>query len=138
VCVRRINGGQLPRTTLRRHRCSDLDAPKRPLGPTHWCPREASAEGRHDRKQLRSPGSAIYGMLYGMEKTTVYVPPEVKRALGRLASARGTSEAELIREALRKIVAEAPAPRPRLPLIESGKRLLAERLDEALEGFGGT
>ncbi|MFO1221970.1 MAG: CopG family transcriptional regulator [Burkholderiaceae bacterium] len=77
-----------------------------------------------------------YGILYGMEKTTVYVPPEVKRALGRLASARGTSEAELIREALRKIVAEAPAPRPRLPLIESGKRMLAERVDEALEGFG--
>ncbi len=65
-----------------------------------------------------------------MQKTTVYVPPEVKRALGRLASARGTSEAELIREALRNIVAE------RLPLIESGKPLLAERLDEALEGFG--
>jgi hypothetical protein len=71
-----------------------------------------------------------------MEKTTVYVPAEVKRALGRLASARGTSEAELIREALRKIVAEAPAPRPRLPLIESGKPMLAEHLDEALEGFG--
>jgi Arc/MetJ-type ribon-helix-helix transcriptional regulator len=75
-------------------------------------------------------------MLYGMNKTTVYVPPEVKRALGRLASARGTSEAELIREALRKIVDEAPAPRPRLPLIESGKPMLAESLDEALEGFG--
>ncbi len=78
----------------------------------------------------------MYGNVYGMEKTTVYVPPEVKRALGRLASVRGTSEAELIREALRRIVAEAPAPRPRLPLIESGKPMLAERLDEALEGFG--
>lgn len=84
----------------------------------------------------RSPGSSAYGSLYGMEKTTVYVPSEVKRALGRLASARGTSEAELIREALRKIIAEAPAPRPRLPLIESGKPMLAESVDEALEGFG--
>lgn len=82
------------------------------------------------------PWRLTYGIVYGMEKTTVYVPPEVKRALGRLASARGTSEAELIREALRRIVAEAPAPRPQLPLIESGKPLLAERLDEALEGFG--
>jgi Arc/MetJ-type ribon-helix-helix transcriptional regulator len=73
-----------------------------------------------------------------MEKTTVYVPPEVKRALGRLANARGTSEAELIREALRRIVAEAPAPRPRLPLIKSGKPTLAERVDQALKGFGAT
>lgn len=84
------------------------------------------------------PGRATYGILYGMEKTTVYVPSEVKRALGLLARARGTSEAELIREALRRIVAETPPPRPRLPLIQSGKPMLAERLDEALEGFGGT
>jgi hypothetical protein len=62
-----------------------------------------------------------------MQKTTVYVPLEVKRALGRSARARDTSEAERIREALRNIVAEVPAPRPRLPLIESGKPLLAER-----------
>lgn len=71
-----------------------------------------------------------------MQKTTVYVPPDVKRALGRLASERGTSEAELIREALSRMVAEAPSPRPRLPLMESGQPLLAERVDEALEGFG--
>ena len=85
---------------------------------------------------LQGSGRQPYGILYGMEKTTVYVPLDVKRALGRLASARGTSEAELIREALRKIVAEAPAPRPRLPLFASGKPDLAERLDEALAGFG--
>jgi len=89
-----------------------------------------------DKTQRCASGGAVYGVVYGMEKTTVYVPPEVKRALARLASARGTSEAELIREALRRIVAEAPAPRPRLPLIESGQPTLAERLDEALKGFG--
>ncbi|MFO1219310.1 MAG: CopG family transcriptional regulator [Burkholderiaceae bacterium] len=73
-----------------------------------------------------------------MQKTTVYVPPDVKQALGRLASASGTSEAELIREALRRMVAQAPAPRPRLPLLRSGKPTLAERVDEALAGFGTT
>lgn len=88
------------------------------------------------RQQNAAPLAAVYGAFYGMEKTTVYVPAELKRALGRLASARGTSEAALIREASRNIVAGAPAPRPRLPLIESGKPMLAERLDEALEGFG--
>jgi hypothetical protein len=64
------------------------------------------------------------------------VPADIKRALGRLASMRGTSEAELIREALRTLVAGASAPRPRLPLFESDEPTLAERLDEALEGFG--
>lgn len=109
---------------------------KRPAGLARTHPKEASAACAHDKEQDRDRSDPTYGIVYGMEKTTVYVPPEVKRALGRLASARGTSEAELIREALRKIVVEAPAPRPRLPLIESGKPLLAERLDEALDGFG--
>lgn len=98
--------------------------------------RVTARRGLLDKAQLHLCAELIYGILYGMEKTTVYVPSEVKRALGRLANARGTSEAELIREALRKIVAEAPAPRPLLPLIESGKPMLADRVDEALEGFG--
>lgn len=117
-------------------RWPDLVASKRPVGLEQRRPQEGSAAGPHDKRRHHRPDGLAYGILYGMEKTTVYVPPEVKRALGRLASARGTSEAELIREALRKIVAEAPAPRPRLPLIESGKPMLAESLDEALEGFG--
>ena len=74
--------------------------------------------------------------MYGMEKTTVYVPKEVKRALRELAAVRGVSEAELIREALRAITAKAVPPRPRLPLFKSGKPRLAERLDEAMKGFG--
>lgn len=76
--------------------------------------------------------------MYGMQKTTVYIPSEVKRALGRVAAARGVSEAELIREALRNLVSQAIPPRPRLPLFKSGKPELAETVDEALSGFGGT
>jgi hypothetical protein len=75
-------------------------------------------------------------MMYGMQKTTVYIPKDVKRALGRAAAARGMSEAELIREALRAITSTTPPPRPRLPLFKSGKPGLAERVDEALREFG--
>jgi hypothetical protein len=75
-------------------------------------------------------------MMYGMQKTTVYIPDDVKRALEQAAAARGISEAELIREALRMLTSKAVPPRPRLPLFKSGKPRLAERVDDALSGFG--
>jgi len=78
----------------------------------------------------------MYGSMYGMQKTTVYIPDEVKRALGRVAVARGMSEAELIREAVHALTSQSAPPRPRLPLFKSGKPGLAERIDKALEGFG--
>ncbi len=71
-----------------------------------------------------------------MQKTTVYLPGDLKRALGRVAAARGCSEAELIREAVRSLAREAVLSRPRLPLFKSGKRRLAEQVDRALAGFG--
>ena len=71
-----------------------------------------------------------------MQKTTVYIPDDLKRSLGHAAAARGISEAELIREALRLMTSTAVPPRPRLPLFKSGKARLAERVDEALNGFG--
>lgn len=74
--------------------------------------------------------------MYGMQKTTVYVPVELKRELARTAAAKGQSEAELIREALRGATSRGAPPRPRLPLFESGKPRLAERAEEALAGFG--
>lgn len=70
-----------------------------------------------------------------MEKTTIYLPPELRRALKAAARTRGSSEAEVIREALAKYTAQIH-PKPRLPLIESGQPDLAERTDEYLEGFG--
>ena len=74
-------------------------------------------------------------MIYGMQKTTVYIPEDVKRALGQVAAARGVSEAELIREAVRTLTSKTTPPRPRLPLFKSGKPRLAERVDKALAGF---
>ena len=78
----------------------------------------------------------MYRMMYGMQKTTVYIPEDVKRALGRTAAARGVSEAELVREALRAFTSKTAPPHPRLPLFKSGKPRLAERIDEALLEFG--
>jgi len=72
----------------------------------------------------------------GMEKTTVYVPADLKRALARTAAAKGQSEAALIREALRAATSQGTTPPPRLPLFASRKPRLAERTEEALAGFG--
>jgi hypothetical protein len=75
-------------------------------------------------------------MMYGMQKTTVYLPDDIKRALAIVAKSRNVSEAELIREALQPIVAAAQAQKPKLPLFKSGKPHLAENLEEALSDFG--
>ncbi|MGH2446130.1 MAG: ribbon-helix-helix protein, CopG family [Candidatus Limnocylindria bacterium] len=71
-----------------------------------------------------------------MEKTTVYLPEELKRALRRTASATGRSEADLIREGVGLVTGTHRVAEPRIPLFESGEPDLAERVDEALSGFG--
>jgi hypothetical protein len=71
-----------------------------------------------------------------MKKTTVYLPDDLKSALGRVAAERGQSEAELIREAVRDLIQNSEAPRPRLPLFSSGDPTLARRFEEELRGFG--
>jgi hypothetical protein len=75
--------------------------------------------------------------MYGMVRTTVYLPDELRQALKRTAAARGLSEAEVIRTALASATAEHVYPAPRLPLFSSGDETLAERVDEELAaGFG--
>ena len=77
-----------------------------------------------------------YGIVYGMQKTTVYLSNELKRAVEDLARRRGQSEAEVIREALKALTAAEGPPAPRLPLFRSGKPTLADRVDANLRGFG--
>ncbi len=72
--------------------------------------------------------------MYGMEKTTVYLTSEQKRALVQAARATGRSEAELIREGIERVTRGTAE--PRLPLFASDQPDLAERVDEALRGFG--
>jgi hypothetical protein len=71
-----------------------------------------------------------------MEKTTVYLPDDLKGALRRAARAAGRSEAELIREGIALVTGAHRVAEPRLPLFESGQADLAERADDALTGFG--
>ena len=71
-----------------------------------------------------------------MTKTTVYLPPELKRALKRVAAQRRCSEAELLREAVSRLTGEAAAPLPRLPLFRSAGASIAEDIDRELGGFG--
>lgn len=69
-----------------------------------------------------------------MEKTTLYLPDELKAAVKRAAIERGVSEAEIIRESLRSTVGHR-RPRPRGGLFASGAPV-AREADERLAGFG--
>jgi plasmid stability protein len=75
--------------------------------------------------------------MYGMKRTTVYLPDDLKVALERTAAAQGKSEAEIVRSALAAATADQTHPRPRLPLFHSGDPTLADRVDaELAAGFG--
>ena len=76
--------------------------------------------------------------MYGMRKTTVYLPDDVKESLEQMATDEGRSEADIIREAIRATVLTRKRPRPRLPLTAQGlgDPSAAERVDSLLEGFG--
>lgn len=71
-----------------------------------------------------------------MEKTTLYLPAPLKRALEETARALGRSEADIVREALEIATRKQRPPRPRLPLFRSKEPTLAEHTDRALRGFG--
>jgi hypothetical protein len=71
-----------------------------------------------------------------MTKTTVYLPDDLKRALTTAARRQHRSEADLLREAVARLVGEAPAPAPRLPLFRGTGPSIAADIDRALHGFG--
>ena len=74
-----------------------------------------------------------------MTKTSVYLPEQLKHELGLVARRRGRSEAELIREAIARLVAEEgqERPRPEPGLFTSDDPGLAGRVDEVLAGGFG-
>jgi hypothetical protein len=69
-----------------------------------------------------------------MEKTTIYLPNELKVAVKRAARRRGVSEAEVIRDSIKNAIG-GDRPRPRGGLFASGAPV-ARRADEHLTGFG--
>ena len=78
--------------------------------------------------------------MYGMVKTTVYLPEELKASLARMAKEQQRPEAELIREAIEAIVSAREKRRPKIPLTGRGlgNATIAERVDEHLDGFGAS
>jgi len=75
--------------------------------------------------------------MYGMRRTTVHLPDDLKIAVERAAKRRGTSEADIIRSAVAAATADQAHPRPRLPLFDSGDPALSERVEaELAAGFG--
>jgi hypothetical protein len=77
----------------------------------------------------------MYGMMYGMIRTTIYLPETLKAELARAAAEEGRTEADLIREGVEHVLRSRNA-QPRLPLFLSGHADLADNVDSLLAGFG--
>ena len=69
-----------------------------------------------------------------MDKTTIYLPAELKSAIRLAARRRGVSEAAVIRDSIRSAVGDE-RPRPRGGLFASGAPI-AREADKHLAGFG--
>jgi hypothetical protein len=68
-----------------------------------------------------------------VNKTTVYLPDDLRDGVKRLARTRGVPEAEVIREAIRAAVSTL-RPLPKFGLIAGNGELIADRVDELLKG----
>ena len=72
-----------------------------------------------------------------MVRTMVYLPEELKRGVEAEAARRGSSEAQVIRDALERLLGEQPPLRPQGPVFDSPVQV-AEHVDEYLAGFGAS
>jgi len=80
-------------------------------------------------------GARIIG---AVKKTSLYLDPDVERALARLAGAQGVTKAELIRRVLAHAVSVAGTPRPSARGVFDGPHDLSTAVDSRLAdtGFG--
>jgi hypothetical protein len=81
-----------------------------------------AAKGREAALDGRVASVRYIWRMASMEKTTLYLPLDLQRALQAEARRSGRPQAELVREALRDYLAARPRPRPRsVGLGESGQ-----------------
>ena len=82
----------------------------------------------------------MYGTIYGVKRTTIYLTETQKRELESIAHRTRQSEAELIREGVDHVI-NLKRERRRKPgaIFALDDPILDDpaRADEALEGFGG-
>jgi hypothetical protein len=71
-----------------------------------------------------------------MFKTTLYIPDALKSAVEREAALKGTSEAQVIREAIAARVGAAEQARPRGGFMTGDWEPVDWNSDDWLEGFG--
>ena len=69
-----------------------------------------------------------------MDKTTIYLPTDLRSAVKQAARRRGISEAEVIRDSIRSAVGDE-RPRPQGGLFASGAPI-AREADDHMPGFG--
>lgn len=71
------------------------------------------------------------GTIYGMHKTTVYLPDELQIRLDAEAAAKGVSKAELIRQGVVMLLEASDRPQQdtSLPVFRSGRSRTVEEMD---------
>lgn len=76
----------------------------------------------------------IGGTLYGMIKTSVYLPEDLETRLDAEAAATGMSKAELIRRGIVMVLESSTRPKhsPPLPVFDSGRDRSADEMDTAI------
>ena len=75
--------------------------------------------------------------MYGVKRTTIYLPDGMKTAIEREAVRRGVTEAEVIRAAVSEHLEPVHARKPQLPVFPEGLgENIAGRVDELLAGMG--
>jgi Ribbon-helix-helix protein, copG family len=81
----------------------------------------------------------MYGILYGVRRTTIYLTEEQKRELELIAGRTRRTEAELIRDGVDRVIAEQGVRRRKPGAIFALDDPVLDdptRVEEALEGFG--
>lgn len=78
----------------------------------------------------------MYGTMYGVKRTTIYLPDDMKRAIEQEAFRRGITEAEVIREAVSQHVRPKSRNLQVAVFPEGFGEEIGTRVDELLEGMG--